>query len=287
MAIASKNNSTGLLHVQTPNNSTVKLLDRTGHPYLDPITGKEIEFSKLTALSKQLEDVNSREYIVTEPDVKFNLLNIKTDVAFWQYVLNYVDLQIQKCYGIPIGIFDTAGANSNVAGKFGEPLDAVVEFTKHNFETKLINEIIKPLILFNFLELDHNNNFGMFTHSVVREPLENIPLLNIGATLVASGILDKYEPNIINYFRQYMGLPLLTDFQIEELVTAKANQFKDTDKKTYLDDTQFKLQLQQMEMQMKQMQLTMLQLNQQLQAIQNPLIMQQMMNQQPLENSEP
>ena len=276
LAIASKNQSVGLLHVKTPNNSTVKFLDRYGQPYRDPLTGKDIEFSKLEALNKQFVDINSREYIVTEQDVELNLLNIKADISFWQFVLNYIDLQIQRSFSIPVGIFDTGGVSMALNNSFGEALDSTIKFTRDTFINKLINKVYRPLILYKFTENEHKNDFGKFVQDRDNDPIKNIPLLNIGATLIASGIFDKYDPTIINFFKTNLGLSNLNEQQVQDLIDQKAKDYENQEQQQHLQQGQYEATLKQMEVQMKQTQVAMAQLQQQLQMLTNPQYMQQM-----------
>lgn len=270
LAIASKNNSMGLLHAKTPNNGGVVLLDSNGVPIKNPSDpSKVLEVTKHAYLAKKLQDINSKEFIVTDNDVDLNLLNIKTDIGFWQYVLQYIDIALQRCFSIPIGIFDTGGVNTGLSSNFGQSLDSTIQFVIKSYSKKLINKVIRAVIDYNFTKEESGGVYGEFEMNEISSPTEKTTMLNLLSSLAVSGLVDKFDPGVINVFNEKIGLPSLTELQLKELAINKANELKRKKREIKTEIDQFNiakkttaLQLEQLDLQIQQIQLQKAQMEQ-------------------------
>lgn len=258
LALATKNNSTGLIHAKTPNTGRTILVDSKMNPLKDS-SGKPIETTKQIALNYQLQDLYKKDYIVTDSDVDIQRIQITNDERFWQYILDYIDKAIQKSFGVPTGIFDAGMSgiqNVGLSKNFKSVFDATVFGLTDLLKEELLNKIVKKLLAFNFPFDFFKNNYGDF----VFEPEEDQETINSRlstiSSLIASGILQQNDTEVLALIKKSLGLPALD----EEEKAAKA-----------ADEMNAKIQKEvQTQLEQLQAQMQMLQTQQQIDMIQNP-----------------
>ncbi|MGL5923694.1 hypothetical protein [Chroococcidiopsis sp.] len=218
LALATKNNSTGLLHARVPNTGRTVLIDSKMKPLKDS-SGKPIEVTKQIALNYQLQDLNKKDYIVTDLDVEINRIQTQNDERFWEYVLNYIDRAIQQAFGVPVGIFDSGvGGIQNVglSRNFKSVFDSTIYAITTLLKEELINKVVKRLLYFNFPFDWFKNNFGEFIFDAEEDQETINGRLSTISSLIASGIIDMNDTEVIGLIRKNLGLPALTEDQKAE-----------------------------------------------------------------------
>lgn len=251
LALAAKNNSTGIVHVKVPNTGRTILVDGKMQPLKDG-SGKPIEVTKQIALNYQLQDLYKKDFIVTDIDVEMDRIQVQNNEQFWEYVLNYIDRSIQRAFGIPIGIFDsgTQGVqNVGLSQNFKSVFDNTIVSLTNLLKEELINKIIKRLLFFHFPFDWYKDNYGEFSFDMDEDPTVANQTLSTISSLVASGLLDQNDPEIIALMRKKLGLPAMTE-------VAKQDKLDDGMTAKIQKEIQNQLQL--------------VQLQQQLQMAQNP-----------------
>lgn len=213
LAIATKNNSGGLLHAQVPNVGRTILVDSKMNPLKDS-AGKPLEVTKQIALNYQMQDLYKRDYIVTDVDVKIDRIQVQNNEQFWQYVLNYIDESIQKSFSVPVGIFDsgTNGVqNVGLSDNFKSIFDSTIYALTALLKEELINKIVKRLLYFNFPFDWFKTSYGEFTFDVEEDQNTVNSRLSTISSLIASGILDQNDIEVISLIRKNLGLPALRE----------------------------------------------------------------------------
>lgn len=255
LALATKNNSTGIIHVKVPNTGRTILVDNR----LQPIKGKDgkpIETTKQIALNYQLQDLYKKDYIVTDTDVDLNRIQVQNNENFWEYVLNYIDRAIQRAFSIPIGIFDSGtggvqnvGLSQNFKAVFDSTIFALTELLKE----ELIQKPIKLLLYYNFPFDWFKNNYGEFQFEAEEDPNVVNSRLSTISSLIASGLLDQNDPEILTLIKKNLGLPAMNESEKEEKVKTAESQKQQTDMQTQLQELQTQMQILQTQLQMQQM----------------------------------
>lgn len=282
LALATKNNSTGIVHAKVPNVGRTVLVDSKMQPLKDN-NGKPIETTKQVALNYQLQDLYKKDFIVTDIDVEIQRIQIQNDERFWEYILNYIDRSIQRAFSIPIGIFDsgTAGIqNVGLSQNFKSVFDSSIFALTTLLKEELINKIIKKLLWHNFPFDWYKDNPGDFIFDAEEDQNTINSRLSTISSLIASGILDANDVEVIQLIKKNLGLPALDE---------KDKETKQQDDMSAKIQKEVQEQLQQMQAQLQitQTQLQQMQLEQQLAMMQNPAMQQQMMAQQGQEQAAP
>lgn len=249
LALATKNNSTGIIHAKTPNTGRTILVDSKMNPLKDSV-GKPIETTKQIALNYQLQDLYKKDYIVTDLDVSIDRIQIENDERFWEYILNYIDKAIQRAFGIPTGIFDSGMSgiqNVGLSKNFKSVFDATIFGLTDLLKEELINKIVKRLLYFNFPFDYFKNNYGDFVFEAEEDADVVNSRLSTISSLIASGILNQNDPEIIALIRKNLGLPALNEQD-------KADKIKDDMNAKIQKEVQNQLTQLQSEMQLLQTQ---------------------------------
>lgn len=265
LALATKNNATGIIHAKTPNSGRTLLVDSKMKPLTDN-SGKPIEVTKQVALNYQLQDLYKKDFVVTDIDVEINRIQVQNDERFWEYVLNYIDRAIQMSFGVPVGIFDSgmnglqnAGLSQNYKSVFDSTVFALTTLLKE----ELIKKVIKKLLYFNFPFEWFKNDYGEFIFDVDEDQNVINSRLSTISSLIASGILDMNDVEVISLIRKNLGLPALTEKD-------KDDKQKDELSKRIQTEVQAQLELLQIQSQINQTQLTDIQVAQQKQMLTDP-----------------
>lgn len=256
LALATKNNSTGIIHVKVPNTGRTILVDNKLSP-IKGANGKPIETTKQIALNYQLNDLYKKDYIVTDTDVDISRIQIQNNENFWEYVLNYIDKSIQRSFGVPVGIFDSGtggvqnvGLSQNFKAVFDSTIYALTELLKE----ELIAKPIKLLLHYNFPLDWFKNNFGEFQFEAEEDPSVINNRLSTISSLMASGLLNQDDPEILTLIKKNLGLPALDELEKAEIDESKQKAKDSEDLQGQLQELQTQMQMLQTQMQIQQLQ---------------------------------
>lgn len=251
LALATKNNSTGIIHAKVSNTGRTILVDSKMNP-MRGSNGQPIEVTKQIALNYQLQDLYKKDYIVTDTDVDLNRIQIQNDYQFWEYILGYIDRAIQQAFGVPVGIFDSGVSglqNVGLSQNFKSIFDSTIFSLTTLFKEELLNKVIKRLLAFNFPSDWYKDNYGEFAFDVQEDQDVINSRLSTVSSLLASGIIDINDVEVLALIRKDLGLPALT----EESKIEKENDLINEKIKA---EVQRQIEMLQMQMQLNQMQST-------------------------------
>lgn len=224
MAIASERQATKLLvaKTETGNNSVTMINPETGQPYIDPNTGEPRLFNQGYVMSKNLEDIKNNSYAVIDLADEIQAIAHETDGSFFTNILGYLESMIMLCWLVPRTVTGTgtvASGDSNLNQGHQNILKLVTKSQMAIVAEALIEQAIRPMLQFNFGELD---DYGSFP--VLEEDNEDtIALLNIINNCVNSGSFSATDLEVINRMRQLAG--------ITELETAPTKEVEVNEKK--------------------------------------------------------
>lgn len=248
LAVATKNNSSGLIHIKAPNTGKTILVDSRNEPLKDS-KGAPLVVSKQIALNYQLRDIYKQDYIVTDPDVILDQIRIQSDEGFWRFALDYIDRAIEQAFGIPTGIFDsgmTGVQNVGLSQNFKSIFDATIFGLTDNLKQELIHKIIKPLLFFNFPFDWVKDSYGEFAYEAEEDQDTVNSRLTTITSLIASGLLDQNDPEVLGLIRKNLGLPALTELQKEQMKTMKDQSQQIEELNSQMQELQLQMQMQQM-----------------------------------------
>ena len=226
MAIASERQATKLLvaKTETGNNSVTMINPETGQPYIDPNTGEPRLFNQGYVMSKNLEDIKNNSYAVIDLADEIQAIAHETDGSFFTNILGYLESMIMLCWLVPRTVTGTgtvASGDSNLNQGHQNILKLVTKSQMAIVAEALIEQAIRPMLQFNFGELEDYGNFP-----VLEEDNEDtIALLNIINNCVNSGSFSATDLEVINRMRQLAG--------ITELETAPTKEVEVNEKKYY------------------------------------------------------
>lgn len=254
LALATKNNATGIIHAKTPNVGRTVLIDSKRNPIKDN-NGKPIEVTKQIALNYQLQDLYTKDYIVTDSDVDIQRIQIQNNERFWEYVLNYIDRSLQRSFAIPAGIFDNGMSglqNSGLSQNYKSVFDSTIYALTSLLKEELMNKVIKRLLNLNYPLEWFKNNYGEFRFSADEDEAVVNSRLSTISSLVASGILEA-DIDITTLIKKKLGLPALDKQDKEKNVLDKERNLEKEDMQYQLDKLTTEMQMLQTQLQMQQL----------------------------------
>lgn len=211
LAIAAKNNATGILWGQTSGTQKTQILDSEDKPILDAY-GKPKQVSKQKALYMQLKDLSNNDLLVTDGETNIRLLQLQTGENFWNYALNLIEENMMLAFGVPRQIFKegSGGGLGNVGLSMNHKavLDATIESIVTSIRDELIKRVVKPLLIFNFGEKE---DFGEFTFTAQEDPSTINSKISTILSAIASGVFSPDDLGIQETLRKLLGLPPLSE----------------------------------------------------------------------------
>ena len=221
MAIASERQATKLLvgKTDTANNSVSMINPETGQPYIDVNTGEPKLFNQGYVMSKNLEDIKNNSYAVIDLADEIEAISHETDGSFFTNILGYLESMIMLCWLVPRTVTGTgtvSSGDSNLNEGHQNILRLVTRSQMEIVGEALIEQAIRPMLEFNFGELDEYGSFPLVTE----DNTDTIALLNIINNCVTTGTFSNKDLNVINKMRELAGittLEFLPDEDTEEL----------------------------------------------------------------------
>ena len=249
LGLAVKNNSSGLIHVTTPPNSTTILLDSKGNVMKKD--GVDMKVSKQVAMSYQMQDIYKKDFIVTDEDVTLQRIQIQNTNEIHFQSLTYIDRAIQQAFGIPSGIFDASGngstnLNQGIGGNFKTVFDATITSLTTVLKNELIHKLFRRILYMNFPSTWVDEDYGEFVFDVEDDQTVINGRLSTIASLIASGIIPANDVNVLGLIYKNLGLPALDDDQKRENEQAELTKKAQEELQSQANLMQLQSQLQQM-----------------------------------------
>jgi len=250
LALRIKNDSEGLLWAKTPSNGTTTLINPDGSVKKDS-KDKPLEVTKQTALSYQLKDIQKRGFIVTDNDVELTRIQIQNTADNHFKALEYVDRGIQSSFAIPSGIFDvnsgsgtTNLGNNGFGQNFKMTFDATIFALTTTLKHEFIHKMIRGLLHDNFPSSWFSEDWGEFVFDVEEDQNTINGRLSTITSLMASGIIDTNNVEVLNLIYKNLGLPSLDETEKEKKAeeALKAEVQKELQNQTQVVQLQAQLQ---------------------------------------------
>ena len=219
-AIATQRQATGLTIVQAPSEDAIPEMNEKGEVIKDE-NGSIKYTSALAQALKQLQGLSNgsivgtdrKNSIVTVPQTGgegfFNLTSEKLDKYRW------------LAFGIPWTIFNEGTATLGQAGlNFGHRLilDTQIEEIARQMRDRLINNIVRPLLIWNFGIKD---DFGSFESEQFLDPGQAGMRVSNLMTCIQTGVFNQNDLEALNQLRKDLGLSLKKQSVFNEELIAK------------------------------------------------------------------
>ena len=218
MAVASERQTTKLLvgKTDTGNNSVSMINPETGQPYLDPNTGEPRLFNQGYVMSKNLDDIKNNSYAVIDLADEIEAISHETDGSFFINILGYLESMMMLCWLVPRTVTGTgtvSSGDSNLNEGHQNILKLVTKSQMEIVAEALIEQAIRPMLEFNFGELEDYGSFPIVTE----DNTDTITLLNIINNCVNTGTFSKFDLDVINKMRALAGITALEVAPQEEV----------------------------------------------------------------------
>ena len=204
-AIAAERQATGLTIVKAASGETVTDMDKLGNP----IRTESGELKKISALDfavRQLQDLRNGSIAGTDKNNDIITVPQTGGEGFFNLTTEKLDKYRWLAFGIPWTIFNEGSAILGQAGlNFGHRMimDTQIEGIALQFKDRLINNICRPLLAWNFGIRD---NFGTFEPEQFLDPAQSGMRVSNLMTCLQTGVFDQGDLEALNQLRKDLGL---------------------------------------------------------------------------------
>jgi hypothetical protein len=220
VSVAGERQATKLLlgQTDTAKNDVTMPDPETGQPIIDPLTGQAKLFNQGYVLSKSLEQVQNNSYLVTDIADQITAIAHETDGSFFINILSFLESMILLSWLVPRTVTGT-GANSsgdsNLNEGHRETLRLINRSEMEMIGEALIEQAIKPMLLFNYGEME---DYGVFPVAQ-EDSADTVQLLAVLTGAVERGSFSASDLKVINRMRELAGIEQIepSDFIPPEL----------------------------------------------------------------------
>lgn len=212
MLIAGSRQATPLLVGKAPKDGFVQLLDKNGQPLQNPDgTYREIKATHALAENMALLETNGG-ILTTDTEHEIQAIAQETDGQFFLAMLDYLERIMLRAFLVSETMFSVGRGglgNAGIAQEHREMFELHLKAIATQIKEQLIENLIRPLILWEFGEQE---NYGSF----VEPPHDDEDALDLLGKLTQafqSGVYSTADVDAINRHRELAGIP-----PIEELV---------------------------------------------------------------------
>ena len=229
-AVACQRQATGLTIVQTPSGDPIPELDDKGNIIKDDL-GNTKYTSALAQALKQLQGLSNGSIVGTDKQNTVTTIPQSGGEGFFNLTSEKLDKYRWLAFGIPWTIFNEGSATLGQAGlNVGHRLilDAQIEEIARQFKDRLINNVCRPLLVWNFGIKD---NYGTFEPEQFLDPAQvGMRVSNI-MTCLQTGLFNQMDLEALNQLRKDLGLSekkqdIFNQELIQKLMAAQQQQEK-------------------------------------------------------------
>jgi hypothetical protein len=207
VTVAGERQATKLLvgQTDTSNNDVVMPDPETGQAILDPLTGEEKLFNQGYVLAKQLEQVQNNSYLVTDIANQITAIAHETDGSFFINILSFLESMILLSWLIPrtvTGTGSSSSGDSNLNEGHRETLRLVNRSEMEMISEALIEQAIKPMLIFNHGEMEDYGTFPV----AQEDSADTVQLLAVLTAAVERGSFSASDLKVINRMRELAGI---------------------------------------------------------------------------------
>ncbi len=206
MAVAGKNNASGMLLAQADSNERVTVLGPDGKPYknadntIKTMTGPE-------ALLYQMKGLESSGIIATDLKNRVQPLVIPSGEAFWLNAVTLLQKAIMLAFMVPSLIWDEGSSglgNSGISGNHLNVLDSNVQAVVSMIADQLVEKVARPLITWN---ISWKSSFGKWEQTPHTDPQMMMTRASNLMSAISMGIIPSSDLSAVNQLREDMGVP--------------------------------------------------------------------------------
>lgn len=210
LSIASQRQATPLLVGKTDTSASTFLLDATGQRYLDPQTGQPVEINRGESMKRTLAEVQNGSTMVIDLLDEIVAIAQQTDGAFFERILSYLESMILLSFLVPKTVTGTginASGDSNLNEGHRETLRLVTKAQMMMLGEILVEQIIRPIFVFNHGELDDYGKFPVKEE----DDTDTIRLLDTMSNAIARGAFSAADIQVVNRMRELAGVESIAD----------------------------------------------------------------------------
>jgi hypothetical protein len=226
MLVSGKNQATGILTAFADSNDSVRLLDVNGKPQKN-MDGTDKIVSSVESLAYQLANLENSNVIVTDLKNKIIPLPLPTGDSFFINNLQYLNRQIMLSFGVSALMFDEGSVgglgNSGISQSHKSVLDSQIDGIVKQIRDKLLEKVIKPLLVYNFGS-KYARNLGTFAVSASTDPNIIISKGNFLLSAITSGAIPASDISAINVLREMCGVPKIDMEEQQRMMNAQLDQ---------------------------------------------------------------
>ncbi len=204
MAIASDRQATPFIAVKTDTTHPVPVTNADGTEKVDSEGNVQFQ-SRVNLIDEQLSQTENTSHLVIDRLDDVFAVAQQTDGQFFRRVLAYLDQAMLWSFLIsPIiaGQNETGVGDSSLVDGHLTVLSTTAKSQMVSFGDTVIEQIVKPWIIFNHGEQDDYGSFPV----VEEESEDSLKLLEIIGRVASSGILSTEDEAVINKVKQLAGI---------------------------------------------------------------------------------
>jgi hypothetical protein len=181
------------------------MMDSNGKPILDEY-GQTKNTSALAQALDQLKDLANGSIVGTDKNNTITTIPQTGGEGFFNLTSEKLDKYRWLAYGIPYTIFNEGTATLGQAGlNSGHRLilDGLIEEIARQFRDRLINNVCRPLLMWNFGIQD---NYGTFESEQFLDPAQSGMRVSNIMTCIQTGLFNPTDLEALNQLRKDLGL---------------------------------------------------------------------------------
>lgn len=224
MAVAGKNNASGMLLAQADSNERVTILGVDGRPYKNPdgtvktVTGPE-------ALLWQMKGLESSGIIATDTKNRVTPLIIPSGEGFWLNAVTLLSKALYLAFLVPSLIWDEGSGglgNAGISGSHKSTLDANVSAVVGGIQDQLVEKVARRLISFN---IGYKTSWGKWEAQPQDDPTQMATRAQNLMQAISMSIIPNTDLAAVNRLREDLGVSPVTQedvFRLMEMQQAMA-----------------------------------------------------------------
>jgi hypothetical protein len=210
MSIASQRQATPTIVGKTNTADSTFILDSNGNPYIDPITGQAIAINRGESMRRALREVENSSTLVIDLADEIIAIAQQTDGQFFMNLLHFLEGMMLLCFLVPRTVTGTGASSSgdsNLNEGHRETLRLVTKAQMEVVGESLVEQAIKPMLMFNNGDLD---DYGQFPIKE-EDNTDTIKLLDVMSNAIARGAFSAADIQVVNRMRELAGVDSIAD----------------------------------------------------------------------------
>lgn len=218
--VAAKNQATPIMLGQVNSQNTVRLLGADNKP-LKNADGSDRTSSANEALLIQLSNLDNNSIIVTDLENRITPIPSSTGGLEFQSALAYFQRLLWLCFGLPALMFEEGSGSLGINGAAMQQFslfDSHIESVVSMLRDAMVENVVRPLLKVNFPNV---TDYGSFQVDTNTDPNTSAVRISNLISAISVGIFSAQDPEIVNELRKLLGIPELSETDIQAIADAK------------------------------------------------------------------